>query len=463
MGDDRINNNYLGTKIRVFTSVIIILSLISCLYMFISLNFGIEENNKSNLIRIEINDQKNTIKNYFEDGNYLMDEGFYNYAVVDLKGDIKYSSITEFNSGRKINIEKDIGYDNAFDNINKDEIRYSTPLVINGTQEGIIIFDLPKSILENKIINVILIPLIIFFLVIIVVSLLITRFVKDDIITPIKQLHVSAKTILKGKYDSRINYDYDGELGSFCHDFEDMRDELRISREREEKLKRDEKELLACISHDLKTPLSSISGYVEGIRDGIVKNEEGIKRYANTILKKSKELSKLIDDILEQSKTELNQMSIELKEIYSDTYFNEILSEVSLDIGAHNMMFDISADIPKALINIDTNRMNQVMNNIVANSIKYSKKGDKIEIWIEDKIDEIIVNVKDQGAGINISDIPFVFDKFYRAEKHRNTNIPGSGLGLSISKYIVEMHGGRISCKSSLGEGTIISFTIPKI
>lgn len=431
--------------------------------MFVSLNYGIKEENKANLIRIEINEQKNTIKDYFEADKYSMDEGFYNYAVINLDGNIKYSSIKELKEGEVIDIESDIGYDNAFQSLNNEEIRYSTPLVIQGTQEGILIVDLPKSILENNNINLVLIPLIVFLTIIIMIAIFINRFVKDDIITPIKQLHKSATTILKGKYDNTINYDYDGELGSFCHDFEAMRDELRISKDREEALKKDEKELLACISHDLKTPLSSISGYVEGIRDGVVKNEVGIKRYSNIILKKSKELSKLIDDILEQSKTELNQMSIELKEVYSNKYFNEILSEVSLDIASHNMNFDITSEIPASLIYIDTNRMNQVMNNIVANSIKYSKVGDKIEIWIEDNIDELKVNIKDQGIGINISDIPFVFDKFYRAEKHRNTTIPGSGLGLSISKYIVESHGGRISCKSSIGEGTIISFTIPKI
>jgi len=202
---------------------------------------------------------------------------------------------------------------------------------------------------------------------------------------------------------------------------------------------------------------------VEGIRDGIVKDEEGVKRYSNIILKKSKELSKLIDDILEQSKTELNEMQIERKEIYSDDYLIEILEDLSIDVATHNMRLAVKGELPRALIFIDTIRINQVINNIVANSVKYSEAGEKIEVWVEDDMNKITVNIKDFGSGVSIDDIPFIFNKFYRGEKHRNTNISGSGLGLSISKYIVESHGGNIKCLSSLEGGTTISFTIPKI
>ncbi|MBU5591322.1 HAMP domain-containing histidine kinase [Clostridium sp. MSJ-4] len=463
MGDSRVRDNYLSKKISIFTGLICLLILLSVIYSLLILKEDIKKEDKSNLLRIETSNQRALIKEMFKEDNYYMESDFYDYGVINLKGEVIFSSISDFNKEEKINLENEIGYDNAFDNRKNGLIRYSTPLVNNGFQEGIIIIDLPQNVLNSGNKNEKFLPLWILLFLIGVLAFMINRFVKIDIIKPIKELHKSAKTILNGSYKCKVNYDYHGEVGEFCHDFEAMRGEIINSKEKEEKLKRNEKELLACISHDLKTPLSSISGYVEGIRDRIVKDEEGIKRYSNIILKKSKELSKLIDDILEQSKTELNEMSIERKEIYSDDYLMEVLGDLSIDVATHNMRLTVKGEIPRALIFIDTIRINQVINNIIANSIKYSRAGESIEIWLDDDIDKITVNIKDFGSGISIGDIPFVFNKFYRGEKYRNTNISGSGLGLSISKYIVESHGGNIKCSSALESGTTISFTIPKM
>ncbi|WP_346920506.1 HAMP domain-containing sensor histidine kinase [Clostridium sp. UBA7339] len=463
MGSNRVKDNYLGKKISIFTGLTYLFVILSVVYSLLILKEDIKKEDKSNLLRIETSNQRELIKEMFKENSYYMENDFYDYTVINLKGEAIFSSIDDFNKGEKINLENEIGYDNAFDNRKNGFIRYSIPLVNNDVQEGIIIIDLPQSILKKESKNEKFIPLWILLFLIGILAFMINRFVKIDIIKPIKELHSSAKTILNGSYKCKVNYDYHGEVGEFCHDFEAMRGEIIDSKEKEEKLKRNEKELLACISHDLKTPLSSISGYVEGIRDGITKDEDGIKRYSNIILKKSKELSKLIDDILEQSKTELNEMSIERKEIYSDDYLKEVLGDLSIDVATHNMKLDVKGQLPRALISIDIIRINQVINNIISNSIKYSKSGEKIEIWVDDEIDKITVNIKDFGSGISIDDIPFVFNKFYRGEKYRNTNISGSGLGLSISKYIVESHGGNIKCSSSLESGTTISFTILKI
>ena len=145
--------------------------------------------------------------------------------------------------------------------------------------------------------------------------------------------------ILKGDYSEKVKYDYDGEVGEFSHDFEAMRDGLKVLRESEEKLKKSEKELIACISHDLKTPIATISGYCEGILDGVVKDEENIKRYASIILKKSKVLTKLIDDMLEYSKAEINQMTINKEEVYSEKYFLEVFEDISMDVASSGKKF----------------------------------------------------------------------------------------------------------------------------
>jgi len=394
MGKNRVKGGYLGKKITIFSGVLCLFIILSFIYSSVIIKSDMNKEDKSNLLRVETSNQRELIKEMFKENNYYMGNDFYDYGVINLKGEVIFSSIKDFHKEDKVNLESEIGYDNAFSKRNNGLIRYSIPLIIDGTVEGIIVIDLPQEILESENNNQKLTPLWILIFLIIILVYMINRFIKVDIIKPIKEIHKSAKNILKGSYECKINYDYHGEVGDFCHDFEAMRDELRVSKEKEEKLRKNEKELLACISHDLKTPLSSISGYVEGIRDGIVKDEEGIKRYSNIILKKSKELSKLIDDILEQSKTELNEMTIERKEIYSDDYLIEILEELSLDVASHNMKLNIKGEIPRALVFIDTIRINQVINNIVTNSIKYSKCEDSIEIWVEDEIDKVIVNIK---------------------------------------------------------------------
>lgn len=462
MGSNRVGSNYISKKINIFILLIYVAIVASFIYSLTLIKGDKSREDKGNILRVETSLQRDKINEMFKENNFYMEDEFYNYAVINLKCKVVFSSIKEFNIGDRVNIEKSIGYDNAFSR-SKELIRYSLPLVSNGLQEGIIVIDLPEKVLYSETEVKRLIPLYVLLLCIGILVFRISIFVKRDVLNPINEIHKGTKAILKGSYGYKINYDYHGEVGGLCHDFEAMRDEIKVSKEREEELKRSEKELLASISHDLKTPLSSILGYVEGIRDGIVSDKKGIERYSNVILKKSREISKLIDDILEQSKADLNEMNINRKEIYSDEYLFEILEEVSLDVYSHNMNLVVKGEIPRALILIDELRITQVINNIVSNSIKYSKSGDSIEFSIVEKIDRLIINIKDYGSGISIEDIPFVFNKFYRGEKHRNTNIIGSGLGLSISKYIIESHGGNIKCTSSQDGGTTISFTIPKL
>lgn len=240
-----------------------------------------------------------------------------------------------------------------------------------------------------------------------------------------------------------------------------MRDELKFSKEKEAALKVNEKEFLACISHDIKTPLTAISGYVSGIKDGIVKDREGIEKYCSVILKRVRMLSKLLEDILESSKAELNKMNMTFAEFYCGKFFKDILEDISLEVQGKGLKFIEPQNVPNLLINADKKRLSQVIYNLVSNSIKYSKDNGTISMYFETEKNYLKVYVKDTGIGIVSDDVPFIFNKFYRGEKCRNQNIPGSGLGLSISKYIVEAHGGFISCVESSSKGTTMCFGIP--
>jgi signal transduction histidine kinase len=386
--------------------------------------------------------------------------------VVNLDGEVLSSSIKEYKVNSIVDLNGFIEYDNKTALKNSRYIKYTSPLLKGNTQIGTAIFFIPKykflgtqaefhSIIE-------IVPIIFVLFIIIILMFTIYRFAKNDILIPIGTIHGSARKILKGDFSCNIKYDYDTEIGKFCHDFEAMRDELKFSKEKEIEVKANEKELIACLSHDIKTPLTAIHGYVSGIKDGIVKDQAGIQNYCSIILNRVKMLSKLLEDILEHSKAELNKMDIKVEEFYSEEFFKDMLEDLEMEVTSKNLKFIPPNKIPDLVLNADKKRISQVMYNLISNSIKYSKVKGEISIYFEDDYKYLKVYVKDTGIGISKGDIPFIFNKFYRAEKCRNQNIPGSGLGLSISKYIVEAHGGFIECIQSSAEGTIMCFALPK-
>ncbi len=388
-----------------------------------------------------------------------------NYILINLKGTVLWDSgLIQYKTGDSFPLHTLSGLSN--DSAEGGIYKYIAPILINGTQQYTVIITMPTKDFQASTHNNILlfIPLIILTILLICLFIVFIRLLKHSIFEPISELHTATNNILMGDFEKPLTYDYDDEPGVLCHDFEMMRSELLSANEQAKKLKENEKLLLACISHDLKTPLSSISGYVEGIKEGIVTDEEGIKRYSNIVMDKVAVLSKLIDDILEHSKTELNEFSIELKEAYSKKYFTDLFNDVSNDVISSGLKFKIE-EIPDYLINIDAKRIGQVVYNIISNALKFTQPGGEIYVSFFTNHGrnggELIVSIKDTGKGISASDLPFIFEKFYRGEKARTLNIAGSGLGLNIAKYIIEKHGGNIECDSVLDVGTTIMFSLP--
>ena len=447
--------NSIRKKIGLY--IILTVTLIFTLSLFI-FSLGREKNKTFgvNECRIVTSVEKSKIQTAFI--NETLNESTVKelkFTVIDLSGNIITSNSSKEN---KIDIVSELSFDNWYESNNKNEIKYNTQLVVDGEIKGIIIFEIPKeklneflrdggrrSLLFFAIINIIGITYVIGKLY---------KLIVRDVLKPIDEMHKTAKSILRGDLNNRVRYDYSGEIGEFAHDFEEMRDNLKEAREQEEKIKRSEKELIACISHDLKTPIATIFGYCEGILDGVVKDEKNIKRYAATILKKSKILIKLIDDMLEYSKAEINEMTINKEEVYSREYFNEIFEDISMDVVSSSRNFILEGEIPNVIINIDKNRIFQVIYNLISNAIKYTELQGEIKVSVEREGQYLKVRVKDNGIGIGAREISHVFEKFYRGEKHRGLDIPGSGLGLSIAKYIVNQHNGDISIKSEGDRGT---------
>ena len=223
-------------------------------------------------------------------------------------------------------------------------------------------------------------------------------------------------------------------------------------------------ELISNISHDLKTPLTAIKGYTEGILDGVADTPEKQKKYLRTIYTKAADMAVLVDELSFFSKIDTNIVPYNFKIINADNFFNDCVEEMSLDTEVKNVTLDyISKLKPDQCIIADLEQLRRVMNNLIGNSVKYMDKEEgSIVILAEDIGDSVKISVQDNGSGIDEKDIPFIFDRFYRADSSRNSKKGGTGLGLAITKKIIEDHNGTISAKSFPGKGTSISFTLLK-
>jgi len=379
----------------------------------------------------------------------------YTYSIVNLSGKVLYSNDLKLPVGELVELKMLSGMSKG--DIASDDMIYSTPFIRNDVQAGTIFVSVPYRLVSDK---PVFVYVIMTFIIITIISAMyiLTRLIFKDILEPINKIHKVTNSIRDGHLQERLYYDYDGEIGTLCHDFEGLRSDLEYSNENGKKLKEKEKLLMAYISHDLRTPIATISGYVEGIHNDIVKGDR-VHEYTAIILKKIGMLNSLIDDILEHSQAQLHEFEIKKSECYSRKYFEEIMIEAKQDVEKRGLGFSYS-EIPEVLINIDGKRMKQVMQNLLGNAMKFTNEG-KINIDYKVEKDYLFITVKDSGVGIAAIDIPMIFDEFYRGEKARTLNVQGSGLGLSISKYIVEQHGGRIECDSILDQWTEMQFSIP--
>ena len=303
----------------------------------------------------------------------------------------------------------------------------------------------------------------ILFILIFTAGMLIA-WIYQGIINPIRKLQAAAKNIQAGNLDFTIETEGNDEIGELCRNFEEMRCRLKESTEEKLAAEKENKVLISNISHDLKTPITAIKGYVEGIMDGVADTPQKQEKYIRTIYTKANEMDTLINELTLYSKIDTNRIPYNFKRITVSDYFNDCVEEVGMDLEAKNIKLTY-IDYADADVQIiaDPEQLRRVMNNIISNSIKYlDKEQGFINIRIRDVGDFIQVEIEDNGRGIGAKDLPYIFDRFYRTDASRNSSTGGSGIGLSIVKKIIEDHGGKIWVNSKEGTGTIMYFVIRK-
>jgi signal transduction histidine kinase len=279
-----------------------------------------------------------------------------------------------------------------------------------------------------------------------------------QIVSPIRAVTLAAQRVAAGELDQRVPVRTRDEIGQLAGAFNQMADSLA----RNQQLRRN---MIADIAHELRTPLSVIQGNLEAMLDGVLpmESQEIASLHEETMM-----LSRLVADLRLLSLAEAGQLSLERTAVDIPALVHRVVEPLRLQAEAHDVMLvlEMAADLP--VVQLDADRIGQVLSNLLHNALRYTPAGGRITVRafrppLETGHDAVVIEVADTGSGIAAEDLPYVFERFYRADKSRARSSGGSGIGLALAKQLVEAHGGRIQVASTVGEGATFSFALPAV
>jgi signal transduction histidine kinase len=388
------------------------------------------------------------------------------YLIVR-KGDELYYSGNE-SAAKKIfdrlpgyrgtSLAEDSGY--YFDDLEK-YVKQLDFVFSDGSEGSIFVVTRANSLISRRLLADMIIAMII---ILVFTSLTLTQWIQKRVFNPVNELNLAMQRIKDGDLDYVLQTNEKGEIGDLYRNYEDMRMRLKESTEENIQQKNTNKELISNISHDLKTPITAIKGYVEGLMDGVADTPEKRDKYLRTIYNKANDMDKLINELTTYSGIDSNRIPYNFHRINVADYFGDCVEEVGIDLEARNIKLNYSNMTPEdTMIIADPEQMKKVINNIINNSVKYmDKKNGVINIRILDMQDSVQIELEDNGKGIPQKDLSRIFERFYRTDASRNSAQGGSGIGLAIVKKIIGDHGGYIWATSKEGEGTCMHFVLRK-
>lgn len=300
-----------------------------------------------------------------------------------------------------------------------------------------------------------------------IIHLIFFKYAIRTVFSPLAKMKSAAMDIRDEQYDQPLVYEGQDEVGQVFQAFDEMRlrikDTDRVRRQYEE----NRKELIANISHDLKTPITAINGYVQGILDGVANTEEKRQSYVETIAVYGRDMDTLINDLSLLSNLDLDGVVFHHEVVNMVDYIKDCVEELSFDLKERGIFSSLRIHIDDhSQVFIDTAQIKRVLNNIIYNAVRhFDKETALLEIDLEESDEKgyWLVIIKDNGTGIPKNQLENVFDRFYRGDASRNSETGGSGLGLSIAQQIIRAHGGSIWAESEEGIGTTIGFTLPQL
>lgn len=284
----------------------------------------------------------------------------------------------------------------------------------------------------------------------------------EGMVRPLAVLKTGIYKMKNGDLDFEIKGDSDDEIGQICDDFEDMRKQVKMLMEERIEYEEQMKMLISNISHDLKTPITAIKGYSEGILDGVADSPEKLDKYLKTIYTKANDMSYLVDELSFYAKIDTNKIPYNFVRVNLAQYFEDCMNDLMLDLEVKNIILQYENHVERDVeVLIDVEQLKRVINNITNNSVKYmDKEAGVIKVTLDKVEDKIQVIFEDNGKGVAKSELSKIFERFYRTDQSRNSSKGGSGLGLAIARKIIMDHGGRIWADGEEGRGIRIFFTL---
>ena len=331
----------------------------------------------------------------------------------------------------------------------------------DGTEGSVFIVTMITSIFSRSFLIDMFLAIV---MILVLTGMVLTQWIHKSVFSPINRLNLAMQKIAEGNFEYTLESDDDNEIGELYRNYEDMRLRLKESAEEKVQNERQNRELISNITHDLKTPITAIKGYVEGIIDGVADTRERQEKYLRTIYTKANDMDRLINELTYYSSIDNNRIPYNFHLINVAEFFGDCVEDVGLDLESKDIQLNYSNLVdPDTRIIADPEQLKKVINNIIGNSIKYmDKEKGIIDIRLLDEVDSIRVEIEDNGKGIAAKDLTNIFERFYRTDASRNSMKGGSGIGLSIVKKIIEDHGGYIWATSREGEGTCLHFVIRK-
>lgn len=272
----------------------------------------------------------------------------------------------------------------------------------------------------------------------------------------IAKLSDAMATISEGDFNVSVDVDGDDEFSSMAASLNKMVEELRELMDKERESERTKNELITNVAHDLRTPLTSITGYLELLSSDVKLDLETQKKYINIAYVKTKRLEKLIEDLFGFTKLNYGKVTMRVAKVDVVKLISQLMEEFYPSFVDKNLSYELQSNVPAKVIRADGNLLARLFDNLINNAIKYGAEGKRILVKIHAADAIVTVQVINYGYVIPGDELPLIFNKFYRVEQSRSTNTGGTGLGLAISKNIVDMHGGEITVSSDLS-GTVFT------
>lgn len=292
-----------------------------------------------------------------------------------------------------------------------------------------------------------------------VISVALISYLSWSISRPLQKIDAAAAEIGMGNYSRRIDVTSEDEIGELASTINAMAEKLEKIETERQKLDRIRTDFLANVSHELRTPLTAMQGFLEALQDGLI-DEEGRHRYYDIMYSETMHMNRLLDDIMHLIRLRNKEVVINKYPVQVKPLLEKIMLKFSKEMEEKNNRFQLELDEQLPEVYADQTRIEQIISNVVKNSIKFTENGE-VRLSAKEDGEYIRFEISDTGIGMSETDLEYIWERFYKADRGRSRKDTGTGLGLAIVKELVELHEGKVKAASELGKGSTFTIWIP--